>query len=164
MNPVKALADHGQSVWLDFLARGFIAKGNLKKLVDYDRAIARMLEANDRSVGDLYEGLAVADIKHAADVLRPAFDALHGADGFVSMAVSPYLAMDTQRSVAEARHLWRDVDRKNLMVKIPGTPAGLPAIQALIAEGINVNITLLFSQQVYEQVAEAYLRGLEALA
>jgi transaldolase/glucose-6-phosphate isomerase len=187
MNPVKALQDHGQSVWLDFLARGFIAKGNLKKLVDedevcgvtsnpsifekaiahsdeYDKAIARTLQANDRSVGELYEGLAVADIKHAADVLRPVFDARHGADGFVSMEVSPYLAMDTQRSIVEARRLWNEVDRKNLMVKIPATSAGLPAIEALIAEAINVNITLLFSQKVYEQVAEAYLRGLEALA
>jgi transaldolase / glucose-6-phosphate isomerase len=187
MNPVKALQDHGQSVWLDFLARGFIAKGNLKKLVDddgvrgvtsnpsifekaiahsdeYDKAIARALEANDRSVGELYEALAVADIKHAADVLRPVFDARHGADGFVSIEVSPYLAMDTQRSIAEARRLWSEVDRNNLMVKIPATPAGLPAIQALIAEGINVNITLLFSQKVYEQVVEAYLCGLEALA
>jgi transaldolase / glucose-6-phosphate isomerase len=187
MNPVKALQDHGQSVWLDFLARGFIAKGDLKKLVDedglcgvtsnpsifekaiaqsneYDKAVARMLEADDRPVGDIYEQLAVADIKHAADVLRPVFDARHGADGFVSIEVSPYLAMDTERSIAEARHLWREVDRKNLMIKIPATPPGLPAIQALIAEGINVNITLLFSQRVYEQVVEAYLTGLEALA
>jgi transaldolase / glucose-6-phosphate isomerase len=187
MNPIKALQDHGQSVWLDFLARGFIAKGSLKKLVDqdgvrgvtsnpsifekaiahsdeYDKAIARALEANDRPVGALYEGLAVADIKHAADVLRPVFDAQHGADGFVSIEVSPYLAMDTQRSILEARRLWSEIDRKNLMIKIPGTPAGLPAIEALIAEAINVNITLLFSQKVYEQVVEAYLRGLEALA
>jgi transaldolase / glucose-6-phosphate isomerase len=187
MNPVKALEDHGQSVWLDFLARGFIAKGRLKKLIDedgvhgvtsnpsifekaiahsdeYDAAIARALGANDRSVAELYEGLAVEDIKHAADVLRAVFDARHGADGFVSIEVSPYLAMDTQRSIAEARRLWSEGDRKNLMVKIPATPAGLPAIQALTAEGINVNITLLFSQKVYEQVVEAYLCGLEALA
>jgi transaldolase/glucose-6-phosphate isomerase len=187
MNPVKALQEHGQSVWLDFLARGFIAKGKLKKLVDedglrgvtsnpsifekaigesgdYDKAIARALEANDHSVGELYESLAVADIKHAADVLRPVFDANRGSDGFVSMEVSPYLAMDTQRSIAEARRLWHEIDRKNLMVKIPATRPGLPAIEALTAEGINVNITLLFSRKVYEQVVEAYIRGLEALA
>src|SRR5262249_20821134 len=165
MNPVKALQDHGQSVWLDFLARGFIAKGHLKRLVDedglcgvtsnpaifekaivqsneYDKAVGRLLEAHDRSVGEIYEDLAVADIKHATDVLRPVFDARRGGDGFVSIEVSPYIAMDTQRSIAEARHLWRAVDRKNLMVKIPGTPPGLPAIQTLIGEGININITL----------------------
>ena len=187
MNPVKALQQHGQSVWLDFLARGFIARGNLKKLIDedglrgvtsnpsifekaigesdeYDKAIARALEANDPSVGELYENLAVADIKHAADVLRPVFDASQGSDGFVSMEVSPYLAMDTERSISEARRLWREIDRRNLMVKIPATRPGLPAIEALIAEGININITLLFSRKVYEQVVEAYLRGLEALA
>ena len=187
MNPVKALQQHGQSVWLDFLARGFIARGNLKKLIDedglrgvtsnpsifekaigesdeYDKAIARALEANDPSVGELYENLAVADIKHAADVLRPVFDASQGSDGFVSMEVSPYLAMDTERSISEARRLWREIDRRNLMVKIPATRPGLPAIEALIAEGININITLLFSRKVYEQVVEAYMRGLEALA
>jgi transaldolase / glucose-6-phosphate isomerase len=187
MNPVKALQEHGQSVWLDFLARGFIAKGNLKKLVDedglcgvtsnpsifekaiaqsneYDKAVARILEAGDRSIGDIYEQLAVADIKHACDVLHPVYEASRGADGFVSIEVSPYLAMDTERSIAEARHLWGKIDRKNLMVKIPGTPPGLPAIRALIADGININITLLFSQKVYEQVVEAYLAGLEALA
>ena len=187
MNPVKALHDYGQSVWLDFLARGFIAKGKLKSFIDedglagvtsnpsifekaiaqsdeYDKAIARALGAHDRSVGELYEGLAVADIKHAADVLRPVFEARHSADGFVSMEVSPYLAMDSQRSLEEARRLWNDVDRKNLMVKIPATPAALPVIRTLIAEGINVNITLLFSQKVYEQVVEAYLCGLEMRA
>ncbi len=187
MNPLKSLQDHGQAVWLDFLSRGFIAKGGLKKLVDedglrgvtsnpsifehaighsdeYDDAIARMLQAHDRPVGEIYEHLAVEDIKHAADVLRPAFDATHGADGFVSIEVSPYLAADTQATIAEAKRLWRDVDRKNLMIKVPGTPEGLPAIHDLIADGINVNITLLFAQQVYEQVVEAYLSGLEALA
>ncbi len=187
MNTVKALADYGQSIWLDFLARGFIAKGELKKLIDedgvrgvtsnpsifekaighsdeYDAAIKQALATSDRAVADLYEGLAVEDIKHAADVLRPVFDATHGVDGFVSMEVSPYLAMDTQGSIAEARRLWREVDRSNLMIKIPATPPGLPAIQTLIGEGINVNITLLFSQDVYEQVVEAYVSGLEAFA
>jgi transaldolase/glucose-6-phosphate isomerase len=187
MNPLKSLQDHGQAVWLDFLSRGFVAKGGLKKLVDddglrgvtsnpsifehaighsdeYDDAIAHMLQAHDRPVGEIYEQLAVEDIKHAADVLRPAYDATHGADGFVSIEVSPYLAADTQATIAEAKHLWREVGRKNLMIKVPGTPEGLPAIRDLIADGINVNITLLFAQQVYEQVVEAYLSGLEALA
>jgi transaldolase/glucose-6-phosphate isomerase len=187
MNPLKALQDHGQAVWLDFLSRGFIAKGGLKKLVDddglrgvtsnpsifeqaigrsdeYDDAIARMLGAHDRSAGEMFERLAVEDIKQATDVLRPTFDATQGADGFVSIEVSPYLAADTQGTLAEAKRLWREVDRKNLLIKVPATPEGLPAIHDLIAEGINVNITLLFAQQVYEQVVEAYLSGLEALA
>ena len=187
MNTVKALTDYGQSIWLDFLARGFTAKGELKKLIDedgvrgvtsnpsifekaighsdeYDASIKQALATSDRAVADLYEGLAVEDIKHAADVLRPVFDATHGVDGFVSMEVSPYLAMDTQGSIAEARRLWREVDRRNLMIKIPATPPGLPAIQTLIGEGINVNITLLFSQDVCEQVVEAYVSGLEAVA
>jgi transaldolase/glucose-6-phosphate isomerase len=187
MNPLKALQDHGQAVWLDFLSRGFIAKGGLKKLVDedglrgvtsnpsifehaighsdeYDNAITRIMQAHDRSAGEIFEQLAVEDIQHATDVLRPVFDATHGADGFVSIEVSPYLALNTQATIAEAKRLWHDVDRKNLMIKVPATPEGLPAIRDLIAEGINVNITLLFAQQVYEQVVEAYLLGLESLA
>src|SRR6202167_3554704 len=187
MNPLKALQDHGQAVWLDFLSRGFIAKGGLKKLVDedglrgvtsnpsifehaigqtdeYDDAIAHMLQAHARAAGEIFERLAVEDIKQATDVLRPVFDATHGADGYVSIEVSPYLAHDTDATIAEAKRLWREVDRKNLMIKVPGTPEGLPAIRDLIAGGINVNITLLFAQAVYEQVVEAYLSGLEALA
>src|SRR5207253_10187243 len=101
----------------------------------------------DRPVADLYEALAVQDIKHAADVLRPVYDQTNGADGFVSLEVSPYLALDTQGTIAEARKLWRDVDRKNLMIKVPGTREGLPAIRGLVPEGINVNITLLSEQQ-----------------
>src|SRR5438477_3638183 len=184
MNPVKALENHGQAVWLDFLARGFVAKGELKKLIDtdgvkgvtsnpsifekaigssdeYDSAIGQALKRGDRPVAELFEHLAVEDIQHAADVLRPVYDHLKGEDGFVSLEVSPYLAMDTKRSIAEAERLWKDVKRKNLMVKVPATPEGLPAIQHLIGEGININITLLFSQDVYLQVAEAYLSGLE---
>ena len=187
MNPVKALQDHGQAVWLDFLSRGFIADGGLKKLVDedglrgvtsnpsifeqaigrtdqYDDAIRRMLQKEDPSPGQIFEKLAVEDIRSATDVLRPVFDATHGADGFVSIEVSPYLATDTQGTIEEAKRLWREVNRKNLMVKVPATPEGLPAIHDLTADGINVNITLLFAQQVYEQVVEAYLSGLEALA
>ena len=184
MNPVKALEHHGQSVWLDFLARGFVAKGELKKLIDtdgvkgvtsnpsifekaigssdeYDGAIGLALKSGDRPIADLFEHLAVEDIQHAADVLRPVYDHLEGADGFVSLEVSPYLAIDTKGTIAEAERLWKDVKRKNLMVKVPATPEGLPAIQHLIGEGISINITLLFSQDVYLQVAEAYLSGLE---
>ena len=184
MNPVKALQKHGQAVWLDFLARGFIAKGDLKRLIEndgvrgvtsnpaifekaigssdeYDSAIAKALKGHDRPVTDLYEHLAIEDIRHAADVLRPTYDELNGADGFVSLEVSPYLAMDTKATIAEAERFWREVDRKNLMIKVPATPEGLPAIRHLTAKGISVNITLLFSQKVYEDVAEAYLAGLE---
>jgi transaldolase / glucose-6-phosphate isomerase len=187
MNPVKALQDHGQAVWLDFLSRGFIADGGLKKLVDddglrgvtsnptifeqaightkaYDDAINRMLQGADRSPGEIFEKLAVEDIRSATDVLRPVFDATDGADGFVSIEVSPYLAMNTQATIDEAKRLWREVNRKNLMIKVPATAEGLPAIHDLTADGINVNITLLFAQQVYEEVVEAYLSGLEALA
>src|SRR6201986_3304541 len=184
MNPVKALENHGQAVWLDFLARGFIAKGDLKRLVDadgvkgvtsnpsifekaigasdeYDAPIGKALKHGDRSVADLFERLAVEDIQHAADVLRPVYDKLDGNDGFVSLEVSPYLATDTKGTIAEAERLWKHVKRNNLMVKVPATPEGLPAIEHLIGEGISINNTLLFSQKVYLQVAEAYLAGLE---
>src|SRR6266496_1957966 len=184
MNPVKALENHGQAVWLDFLARGFVAKGELKKLIEtdgvkgitsnpaifekaigssdeYDRDITKALKQGDRSVADLFEGVAVEDIQNAADVLKPVYDATDGGDGFVSLEVSPYLANDTQETVAEAQRLWKDVKRKNLMVKVPATEEGLPAIEALTGEGLSINITLLFSQEVYRQVAEAYLKGLE---
>src|SRR5205085_2467715 len=107
--------------------------------------------------------LAIEDIQHAADALRPVYDTTERKDGYVSLEVSPYLAMSTDATVVEARRLWQAVDRDNLMIKVPATKAGLPAICQLIGEGINVNITLLFSQQVYEEVAEAYLAGLEHL-
>jgi transaldolase / glucose-6-phosphate isomerase len=184
MNPVKALENHGQAVWLDFLARGFVAKGDLKKLIDsdgvkgvtsnpsifekaigssdeYDAPLGKALKTGDRPIADLFEQLAIEDIQHAADVLRPVYDALDGKDGFVSLEVSPYLAMDTKGTISEAERLWKHVKRKNLMVKVPATPEGLPAIEHLIGEGISINITLLFSQKVYLQVAEAYLAGLE---
>src|SRR6187399_519594 len=184
MNPVKALENHGQAIWLDFLARGFVAKGDLQALIDtdgvkgvtsnpsifekaigssdeYDGAIGRALKDGDRPVADLFEALAVEDIQNAADVLRPVYDRLDGSDGFVSLEVSPYLAMDTNGTIAEAERLWKDVKRQNLMVKVPATPEGLPAIEHLIGEGISINITLLFSQAVYREVAEAYIDGLE---
>src|SRR6202012_2865960 len=184
MNPVKALESHGQAVWLDFLARGFVAHGDLKKLIDtdgvkgvtsnpsifekaigssdeYDAPIGKALKGGDRNVADLFERLAVEDIQNAADVLRPVYDHLDGHDGFVSLEVSPYLAMDTKGTIAEAQRLWKDVHRKNRIIKVPGTPEGLPAIERLIGEGSSVNITLLFAQKVYRGVVEAYLKGLE---
>src|ERR1700678_3575509 len=186
MNPVKALENHGQAIWLDFLARGFVAKGDLKKLIDtdgvkgvtsnpsifekaigssdeYDGPIGSALKKGDRPVADLFEHLAVEDIQHAADALRPVYDKYKGNDGFVSLEVSPYLAMDTKGTIAEAEHLWKAVHRKSLMVKVPATPEGLPAIEHLIGEGISINITLLFSQKVYIEVAKAYLAGLKKL-
>ncbi len=185
MNPVKKLQSRGQAVWLDFLARGFIANGDLKTLIErdgvrgvtsnpsifekaiagsdeYDDAISALLKQHDRTVADLYEALAVEDIQRAADVLKPVYDELHGADGYVSLEVSPYLALDTKGTIAEAERLRKAVGRDNLMVKVPATPEGLPAIQKLISEGISINITLLFSQKVYADVLEAYLTGLEA--
>src|ERR1700760_596897 len=186
MNPVKALESHGQAVWLDFLARGFIVKGDLKRLIDedgvkgvtsnpsifekaigssdeYDAPIGKALKSGDRPVSALLEHVAVEDIQHAADVLRPVYDKFHGNDGFVSLEVSPYLAMDTKGTIAEAMRLWHDVHRKNLMVKVPATPEGLPAIEHLTGKGLNINITLLFAQKVYIEVAKAYIAGLEKL-
>jgi transaldolase / glucose-6-phosphate isomerase len=186
LNPLERLHDFGQAVWLDFLSRRFIAEGGLKKLIetdgltgvtsnpsiferaiggstDYDSALKAAESEGDCDVMALYERLAIADIQAAADALRPVYEATKRRDGYVSLEVSPYLAMSTDATVAEARRLWRTVSRENLMIKVPATKAGLPAIRELIGEGINVNITLLFSQQVYEKVVEAYLAGLEHL-
>ena len=184
MNPVKTLENHGQAVWLDFLARGFVAKGDLKQLIDtdgvkgvtsnpsifekaigssdeYDGAIGQALKKGDRPVADLFEHLAVEDIQHAADVLRPVYDRIEGR-GRLCQPRGLALSRDGhQGTVAEAERLWKDVKRKNLMVKVPATPEGLPAIEHLIGEGISINITLLFAQEVYREVAEAYLKGLE---
>jgi transaldolase/glucose-6-phosphate isomerase len=183
---LKQLNDSGQAVWLDFLSRRFVAEGGLKKLVeqdgltgvtsnpsifekaigggtDYDSSLKAAEDQGDHDVMALYEHLAIEDIQNAADALRPVYDATQRQDGYVSLEVSPYLAMSTEATIAEARRLWAAVGRENLMIKVPGTKAGLPAIRQLLGEGINVNITLLFSQRVYEEVAEAYLAGLEDL-
>ena len=183
-NPLRALGDLGQAVWLDYLHRKFLAAGDLTRLVEagevrgvtsnpsifqsaigkgdtYDAGLKAILDQGDTDPVDLYERLAVADIQVAADQLRPLWDKLGGQDGYVSLEVSPYLAHDTDGALAEARRLWKAVDRPNLMIKIPGVPEGVPAIRALIAEGINVNVTLLFSVEAYLAVAEAYLAGLE---
>jgi len=181
-----ALADAGQSAWLDYLHRESLEKGELARLIAhdgirgvtsnpaifqkaigeskaYDGAIAERLARSDAEPMELYEGLAIADVQAAADALRPCWEALNGRDGFVSLEVSPYLAHDTVATVAEAGRLWAAVDRPNLMIKVPGTAAGVPAIRDLIATAVNVNVTLLFSVEAYLAVAEAHLDGLEAL-
>ena len=130
---------------------------------DYDDRLPRRSREGDLEPGALYEALAIADIQAAADQFRPVYDRLGGADGYVSLEVSPYLAMDTEATIAEARRLWRAVDRPNLMIKVPGTDAGTPAIRQLIGEGININVTLLFGLDAYLAVADAHMAGLEAL-
>jgi transaldolase/glucose-6-phosphate isomerase len=186
MNKLKQLEQYGQSVWLDFLSREFLASDQFRSLIsddglkgmtsnpsifekafahgtEYDSEIARLSE-NGESVATIFRRLSVQDIQTATDALRPVYDATQGADGFVSIEVSPYLAYDTEGSIAEARALWTEVGHPNLMIKIPGTREGLPAIRTLLGEGINVNITLLFAQARYQEVVEAYLSGLEDLA
>jgi transaldolase/glucose-6-phosphate isomerase len=186
VNPLKQLNDCGQAPWLDFLLRSFTAKGELKAMIerdglkgvtsnpsifqkaigesdDYTDDIKAFLGEKDRSIVEIYEHLAVADIQAAADVLKPVYDETGARDGYVSLECSPYLADDTEATVKEAQHLWAAVDKPNLMVKIPATPAGVPAIRRVIADGINVNVTLLFSIEAYEQVVEAYIAGLEDL-
>jgi transaldolase / glucose-6-phosphate isomerase len=187
VNPLKELLKYGQSVWLDYIRRTLITSGELKRLIEedglhgmtsnpaiFEKAIAGSTDYTDflnslKSRTDLdakarYELLAIRDIQDATDLLRPVYDSAHRKDGFVSLEVSPYLARDTQGTIAEARRLWQAVNRENVMIKVPGTAEGLPAIKQLISEGININVTLLFSQEVYEQVAEAYMAGLEKYA
>ena len=176
------LAAHGQSCWLDDLSRRMVVDGHLQQLVEsgisgvtanpatFGKAISEGSEYA-RDIADfagqgfgpdaIYERLAVADIRDACDILRPVYDATSGVDGFVSLEVSPHLAHDTQSSIEEGQRLWAAVDRPNLFIKIPGTRAGLPAIEELLVQGINVNVTLLFSVERYEAVADAYLRALE---
>ena len=186
MNRVKQLEEFGQSVWLDFLSREFLASDDFRRLIAedglkgmtsnpsifekaishgtaYDADIERCVRESC-GVAAIFRRLSVRDIQTAADGLRPVFDSTHGTDGYVSIEVSPYLAYDTDASIAEARSLWEEIGRPNLMVKIPGTREGIPAIRTLIGEGININITLLFGRGLYEQVVEAYLSGLETLA
>jgi transaldolase len=187
MNPLQRLwEEHRQAVWLDFIERDLLTGGGLARLVAddgvrgvtsnpsifqkaiegggaYDEAVIALL-ARDREMTTvaLYEALAVDDIRGATDILHPVWDESGGSDGFVSLEVSPHLAHDTEGTVEEARRLWRTVDRPNLMIKVPATAAGIPAIEVLIRDDINVNATLMFSLADYEAVATAYLRGLEA--
>jgi transaldolase/glucose-6-phosphate isomerase len=186
-NPLKELLTYGQSMWLDYIRRDLFSSGKLKHLIDddglrgmtsnpsifekaiadsslYDDQLKSLASRSDLDTTGRYEQIAIADIQSAADALRPVYDASNARDGYVSLEVSPYLAHKTKESIDEARRLWKAVNRENVMIKIPGTAEGLPAIQQLIGEGININITLLFSQKVYEQVAEAYVAGVEQLA
>src|SRR5215813_8389933 len=182
-NPLQSLQTYGQSVWLDYIRRSLITSGELKRLLDedglrgvtsnpsiFEKAIVGSTDYKDflddqRSSGldakSLYEKLAIRDIQDAADILLPVYDRSNMRDGYVSLEVAPTLAHDTHATIQEARRLWKSVGRKNVMIKVPATPGGIPAIGALIGEGINVNVTLLFSQQAYERVAEAYIAGLE---
>ena len=185
MSKLAELSAAGTAVWLDFVDRKFLDAGGLQKLVEedgltgvtsnpsifekamghgdaYDASLARFDAAHPGAATiDRYEAQAIEDIKAAADTLRPVYDRLDARDGYVSLEVSPYIADDTDATIAEAQKLWRAVDKPNLMIKIPGTMAGSPAIAATIANGINVNVTLLFAQAAYQRVAEAYATGLE---
>ncbi len=180
---LRELAELGQSIWYDNIRRALLDSGELEALrdtgvmgvtsnpsifekamggsADYDNAIAA-LAAERKSVEEIYETLAIEDIQRTADLFRSVYDETGGADGYVSLEVSPILAHDTERTVREARRLWAALDRPNVMIKVPATPAGIPAIETLIRAGINVNVTLLFARQAYEAVAEAYIKGLEA--
>ena len=185
-NPLKGLLAYGQSPWMDYIRRDLLTSGQLKKYIDndglrgmtsnpaiFEKAItgsnlyndilmspdAKKLDANG-----LFEKIAFRDVQDACDIFRPVYTETKRRDGYVSLEVSPFLGFDTKASLAEARRLWKAVDRPNVMIKIPGTPEGLPAIRQALEEGININITLLFAQSAYEKVAEAFLSALEARA
>jgi transaldolase / glucose-6-phosphate isomerase len=183
-NPLLALLDYGQSVWYDYIRRGLITSGELERLItqdglrgvtsnpsiwekaingstDYADAIAALHREGKRDPVAIYERLAIQDLRDAADAFRPIYDQTARGDGYVSIEVAPSFARDTDKTIAEAERLWKAIDRENLMVKVPATPEGIPAIRALTARGINVNITLLFAVPAYEQVADAYISGLE---
>jgi transaldolase / glucose-6-phosphate isomerase len=180
---LRALQGCGQSVWLDYIRRSLLSSGELTRLIEadglrgvtsnpaiFEKAITgstdyveilQSLAPQYQEAKSLYEQVAIRDIQDAANILRPIYEETRARDGYVSLEVSPYLARDTAGTLAEARRLWRQVDRPNIMIKVPATPEGIPAIEQLISEGINVNVTLLFAQEAYEQVARAYMAGLE---
>jgi transaldolase len=185
-NPLKQLGTLGQSIWLDYIRRDLIAGGRLRQLIaedglrgmtsnpaifekaiaeshDYDEDI-RAMALQGQSVEAIYETLSQRDVESAADEFRPLYDSTDGKDGYVSLEVNPHLAHDTDETVAEARRLWTVLNRPNVLIKVPATADGLPAIQQLIGEGISVNVTLLFGLPRYRQVAEAYIAGIEARA
>jgi transaldolase/glucose-6-phosphate isomerase len=186
MNPLQELKDYGQSVWFDYIRRGLFTSGELKKMVDdgevrgvtsnpaiFEKAISGSTDYSEalteladlcRDAKTLFEQVAIRDIRDAADVLRPVYDESKSRDGYVSMEVSPTLARDTLGTVTEARRLWELIDRPNVMIKVPATDEGIPAVEQLISEGINVNVTLLFSQDYYEKAALAYVSGLQKRA
>ena len=183
-NPLTKLGTLGQSIWLDYIRRDLIVSGELRRLIeedglrgmtsnpsifekaitgshDYDEDI-RVMALEGKSVKAIYEALSQRDVQSAADEFRPLYDKTEGADGYVSLEVDPHLAHDTRGTVEEGRRLWAALDRPNVLIKVPATAEGLPVIQQLISEGINVNVTLLFGIPRYRQVVEAYLAGLEA--
>jgi transaldolase / glucose-6-phosphate isomerase len=186
-NPLKALLNYGQSMWLDYIRRDLITSGKLKQMIAddglrgmtsnpsifekaigesslYDDILKSLASQRDLNATARYEQIAIRDIQDVADILQPVYQSARFRDGYVSLEVSPLLALETQKTIDEGRRLWKAVGRDNVMIKVPGTAEGLPAIRQLIGEGINVNVTLLFAQEVYEKVAEAYLAGLEDLA
>lgn len=186
-NPLKALLSYGQSMWLDYIRRDLITTGSLKKMIQedglrgmtsnpaifekaigesslYDDMLKSLASRSDLDATGRYEQIAIRDIQGVADILRPVYEESKFRDGYVSLEVSPLLALKTNETIEEARRLWKAVNRENVMIKVPGTAEGLPAIRQLIGEGININVTLLFAQEVYEKVAEAYVAGLEDLA
>ncbi|MCA0359788.1 MAG: transaldolase [Armatimonadetes bacterium] len=185
MNSLQLLHTLGQSPWLDFIRRNYIQDGSLQKLIDqgilgvtsnpaiFEKAIAGstdydhdivMLTGEGLSAEQIYDHLSIADVGMAADLFRPVWERTNGIDGYVSLEVSPELAHDTEATISEARRLWDALNRPNVMIKVPATEAGIPAIRTLIADGIPVNVTLLFSVERYRAVALAYLEGLEARA
>jgi transaldolase / glucose-6-phosphate isomerase len=186
-NPLQELLNYGQSMWLDYIRRDLFTTGKLKQLIAddglrgmtsnpaifekaiaesslYDDMLKSLASRNDLDATGRFEQIAIRDIQDAADALRPVYDESNYRDGYVSLEVSPYLARKTQETIDEARRLWKTVKRENVMIKVPGTAEGIPAIRQLIGEGININVTLLFSQAVYQTVAEQYVAGLEDLS
>lgn len=186
-NPLKELLSYGQSMWLDYIRRDLFTTGKLKKMIEddglrgmtsnpsifekaiadsslYDDILHSLAAQKGLSPTAKFEQIAIRDIRDAADALRGVYEGSNYRDGYVSLEVSPYLARKTQETVDEARRLWKEVQRENVMIKIPGTTEGIPAIRQAISDGVNINVTLLFAQDVYEQVADTYIAGLEALA
>src|SRR6204780_5024704 len=186
-NPLKALIGFGQSVWLDYIRRSLISTGELKRLIeedglrgvtsnpsifekaitgstDYTKTLEELEKRKDLDAKGIFDILAVKDIQDATDTFKQVYEQTKRRDGYVSLEVSPYLAHKTSETLDEARRLWKQVGRPNTMIKVPGTKEGIPAFQQLISEGININVTLLFAQDVYERVAEAYIAGLEEFA
>jgi transaldolase/glucose-6-phosphate isomerase len=183
-NPLRGLLDYGQSPWLDFIRRNILLNGDLKKMIANDglrgmtsnpaifekaitagddyNDIIKAPDAKSSTAMALYEKIAIRDVQDATDIFKSVYTETKSRDGYVSLEVSPNLAFDTQATIDEARRLWKTVNRPNVMIKIPATPQGIPAIRQALEEGININITLLFAQSAYEQVAEAYISALEA--
>jgi transaldolase/glucose-6-phosphate isomerase len=185
-NPLKGLLAYGQSPWMDYIRRDLLTSGELKKYIEndglrgmtsnpaiFEKAITGsnlygdILASSDAKKLDakgLFEKIAIRDVQDACDIFQQVYKDSKRRDGYVSLEVSPYLANDTKNTIEEARRLWKAVDRPNVMIKVPATPEGIPAIRQLLEDGLNINITLLFAQSAYERVAEAFLAALEARA